>query len=118
MPQSVCTLGGITFPYNPYPSQDFQPRSIAYQETLGGGFYTDFGIINADRRFKLEWMIMDRTFYNQLYTLYTAASTQYTYVDPYGNSFTVIMMSLEPKSFLMGGDDAIENVSLELARVS
>ena len=111
---TLITLNGYQFPYNPTKLKRTSPRAIAYQETISGGFLTDYGLIATDRTWDMGWDIMDSTFYNELYTLYSASSVSYTLVDDYANTYTVSMLNLEYGTEVPGGVQAYADVELKL----
>ena len=118
MPQTLCSLGGYTFPYNPYPNINPTVKSTSYMPTIGGGYQVVWLNssnlpFNQDSVIRLQWRIMESSFYNSLQTLFTTFGTM-TFVDENGKSWTVLFIDLTFKSKLLGGDDAYEEVEAVL----
>lgn len=123
MPQTLCSLGGFTYLYNPYPNVNYPVKRTAYNPSFGGGFQTTYlfpgtgGTFKTDREIKQTWDYMDRSFYVELETLFEEGGTL-TYVDPFGTSWTVIFTNLTYSSFLKGGDEGVEKIEVKLRVVS
>ena len=116
MAQTLCILGGFTYPYNPPKNALPNVRAVSITETLTGRTFTDFGVASSRRDIMQEWPVLDAATFAQFDTFGTAGGTQ-NYVHDDGTAYTVIVLPPTYERTTPGGD-AYVNVQLKMYVVS
>ena len=117
MPQTVCSLGGVSFPFNAPSQKNPSPKSVQHVTTLGGGVDTVWPVFQQDRLITLSWPTLNFATYGSLEAVKNRLPPQ-TFVDWLGVSYTVLVLDLTHDTILRGGLDAYQNVTLILRVVS
>ena len=116
--QTTCTLGTYKFHYNAPKQVAYQPKSISYQPSIQGGYFTSYGVIQSDAIRELTWAVCPADIYNGIYAQYILAGPL-TFIDWTGTSMTVQVMDFKPEGGVVpAGVDAYLNVVLKLQVVS
>ena len=112
-----CVLGGYTYAYNPdVVSKSPVVRAISETVTLNGVLYTDWGYIRQDRVIDQTWTHMEIPVYQSLYAIFVAGGTQ-SFVDEWGETFTVLVAALDYANWVTGGQ-LVSGVQLKLRVVN